>query len=65
MRETIQRVIEQTKSGLNSKMNMVCDGLGRHVACFLWPGQMSAVKGARHALPSAKMLLSDKGYDAD
>ena len=47
---------------------MVCDGLGRPLTFFLSPGQMSDAKGALalvDALPPAKMLLADKGYDAD
>ena len=47
---------------------MVCDGLGRPLTFFLSPGQMSDAKGALvllDALPPAKMLLGDKGYDAD
>ena len=47
---------------------MVCDGLGRPLTFFLSPGQMSDAKGAAallSALPPAKVLLADKGYDAD
>ena len=47
---------------------MVCDALGRPLTFFLSPGQMSDAKGAlalRSALPPAKVLLADKGYDAD
>ena len=47
---------------------MVCDGLGRPLTLFLSPGQMSDAKGALaflSDLPSAKVLLADKGYDAD
>lgn len=47
---------------------MVCDGLGRPLTFFLSPGQMSDAKGAlvlMDALPRAKVLLGDKGYDAD
>ncbi len=47
---------------------MVCDGLGRPLTFFLSPGQMSDAKGALallNALPPAKALLADKGYDAD
>ncbi len=47
---------------------MVCDGLGRPLIFFLSPGQMSDAKGALallSALPPAKTLLADKGYDAD
>jgi transposase len=47
---------------------MVCDGLGRPLTFFLSPGQMSDVRGAAallSALPPARVLLADKGYDAD
>ncbi len=46
---------------------MVCDGLVRPLTFFLTPGQLSDAKGAlalRDALPPAKMLLADNGYDA-
>ena len=47
---------------------MVCDGLGRPLTFFLSPGQMSDARCALallDALPPAKTLLADKGYDAD
>lgn len=47
---------------------MVCDGLGRPLTFFLLPGQMSDAGGALalpKALSPAKVLLADKGYDAD
>ena len=48
---------------------MVCDGLGSGPLTFFpVAGQMSDAKGALvllDALPPAKMLLGDKGYDAD
>lgn len=47
---------------------MVCDGLGRPLTFFLSPGQMSDATGALallSALPRAKRLLADRGYDAD
>jgi transposase len=47
---------------------MVCDGLGRPLTFFLSSGQMSDARGAAallSALPSAKVLLAHKGYDAD
>lgn len=57
-----------SKGGLNSKLHMVCDGLGRPLTFFLSPGRMSDAKGALallNAMPSAKVLLADNGYDAD
>jgi len=53
---------------LNSKLHAVCDGLGRPIIMLLTEGQMSDHKGARLllcALPNAKQLLGDKGYDSD
>jgi transposase len=53
---------------LNSKLHAVCDGQGRPIIMLLSEGQMSDYKGAAlmlDALPPAKQLLGDKGYDAD
>jgi transposase len=53
---------------LNSKLHVVCDGLGRPLIMLLSEGQMSDYKGAAlmiDAFPKAKTLLGDKGYDAD
>ena len=53
---------------MNSKLHAVCDGLGRPLILLLSEGQMSDYKGAAlmlKALPDAKELLGDKGYDAD
>jgi len=53
---------------LNSKLHAVCDGQGRPLIMLLSEGQMSDYKGAAlmlNALPRAKELLGDKGYDAD
>ena len=47
---------------------MVCDGMGRRLTFFLSPEQMSDARGALALLsdlPSARVLLADKGYDAD
>ena len=46
----------------------MCDGRGKPVALLLSEGQMSDYKGAAlllPALPKAKELLADRGYDAD
>jgi len=46
----------------------VCDGDGRPLILLLSEGQMSDYKGAAlmlDALPRAKALLGDKGYDAN
>ena len=61
------RRLERTKGGLNSKLHAVCDGHGRPLIMLLSEGQMSDYKGAALilvALPKAKELLGDKGYDA-
>ena len=53
---------------MNSKLHAVCDGQGRPLVMLLSEGQMSDFKGAAlmiDALPHAKTLLGDKGYDAD
>jgi len=53
---------------LNSKLHAVCDGEGRPIVMMLTEGQMSDHKGAVllfDALPDAKELLGDKGYDSD
>lgn len=53
---------------MNSKLHAVCDGDGRPLIMLLSEGQMSDYKGAAlmiDALPPAKHLLADRGYDAD
>ena len=68
MRGALSRCIGRTKGGLNSKLHAVCDGLGRPIIMLLTEGQMSDHKGAfllLSALPNAKELLADKGYDSD
>ena len=52
---------------MNSKLHAVCDGEGRPLVMLLSEGQMSDYKGAAlmlDALPPAKALLGDRGYDA-
>ncbi|WP_437342584.1 IS5 family transposase [Ruegeria arenilitoris] len=64
----LPRAIGRTKGGLNSKLHTVCDGRGRPLTFLLSAGQMSDAKGALAllgSLPQAKVLLGDKGYDAD
>src|ERR1700730_9201335 len=49
-------------------MAAICDGQGRPLIMLLSEGQMSDYKGAAlmiDALPRAKALLGDRGYDAD
>jgi transposase len=53
---------------LNSKLHAVCDGAGRPLVMLLSEGQMSDYKGGAlmlDALPRAKAMLGDRGYDAD
>jgi transposase len=53
---------------LNSKLHAVCDGNGKPLVMLLTEGQMSDHKGARlmlDALPVAKSLLGDRGYDSN
>lgn len=53
---------------MNSKLHVVCDGHGRPLIMLLSEGQMSDYKGAAlmlPALPKAKELLGDKGYDGN
>ena len=67
-KKPVPRRIGRTKGGLNSKLHALCDGRGRPLVLLLSEGQMSDYKGAAlmlPALPKAKELLGDKGYDAD
>ena len=60
--------IGRTKGGLNSKLHAVCDSKCRPLIMLLGEEQMSDDKGAAlmiHALPPAKGMLGDRGYDAD
>ena len=53
---------------MNSKLHAVCDGEGRPLVMLLSEGQMSDYNGAAlmlDALPPAKTLLGDRGYDAE
>ena len=53
---------------MNSKLHAVCDGEGKPVLMCLTAGQVSDYKGAEKllaALPAAKYMLADRGYDAD
>jgi len=64
---SVPRCIGRTKGGLNSKLHAVCDGYGRPLIMLLSEGQTSDFKGAASmlaALPRARDLLGDKGYDA-
>ncbi len=58
----------RTKGGLNSKLHAVTDERGRPIRLLLTAGQVSDYKGAAQlldALPNAKALLGDRGYDAN
>ncbi len=46
----------------------MCDDIGKPLVMLLSEGQMSDHKGARlmlHALPRAKALIADRGYDSN
>ncbi len=63
----VPRRLGRTKGGLNSKLHAVCDDQGRPLVLLLSEGQMSDHKGARlmlGALPPAKILIADRGYDS-
>lgn len=67
-KKDVPRRIGRTKSGLNSKLHAVCDGQRRALIMLPSEGQMSDYRGAAlmlKALPKAKAMLADKGYDAD
>lgn len=52
---------------MNSKLHTVCDESGRPIIMLLSEGQMSDHKGASLvlvALPPAKTLIADRGYDS-
>lgn len=62
------RCIGRPRGGLNSKLHAVCGGRGRPIMLLLSEGQMSDHKGAAMqlpAMPSARHLLADRGYDSD
>ena len=53
---------------MNSKLHAVADQDGKPLILLLTPGQVSDHKGAAlmlPALPKAKSLTGDKGYDSD
>ncbi len=53
---------------MNFKLHAVVDNDGKPVLLFLSAGQVSDYKGARQLLgflPNAKVMLADRGYDAD
>ena len=61
-------MIGRTKGGLNSKLHAVTDAKGRPIQMYLSAGQTSDDTGAAglvSAMPAAKVLLADRGYDAD
>ena len=53
---------------MNSKLHVVCDSKGRPIQMYLSAGQTSDFTGAAgllSTLPAAKVLLADRGYDAN
>ena len=60
-------MIGRTKGGLNSKLHVLADALGRPIQMFLSAGQTSDYLGARallSSIPKAAALLGDRGYRA-
>lgn len=67
-KEDVPRHIGRTKGGLNSKLHAVVNENGKPIIMALTAGQVSDHIGAKlvyPALPSAKTLIGDKGYDSD
>ncbi|WP_301386857.1 transposase, partial [Bilophila wadsworthia] len=61
------RCIGRTKGGLNTKLHVVCDFDGRSIRTLLTAGTISDYGGAAcllPTLPSTRILLADRGYDA-
>jgi transposase len=53
---------------MNSKLHVVCDSKGRPIQMYLSAGQTSDYTGAAglvSGMPGVKVLLADRGYDAD
>ncbi len=64
----VPRHIGRTKGGLNSKLHAVVNEKGKPIIMTLTAGQVSDHIGAKivyPALPNAKTLIGDKGYDSD
>ena len=64
----VPRHIGRRKSGLNSKLHAVINDEGKPILLVLTAGQVSDHVGAKivyPALPRAKTLIADKGYDSD
>lgn len=64
----LPRHIGRTKGGLNSKLHAVINDEGKPIILALTAGQVSDHVGAKivyPALPKAKTLIADKGYDSD
>ena len=61
------QAIGRSKGGLSTKINAVVDALGNPICFCLTPGQACDLDGSDELLPGleAKILLADKGYDAD
>ena len=64
----VPRFPGRTKGGLNSKLHMVCHGLGRTRSMFPSARQTSDYTGVaalQSSLPAAKLVLAGRGCDAD
>ncbi|WP_408906185.1 IS5 family transposase [Roseomonas marmotae] len=68
LKRAVSRRIGRYLGDLNSKLHAITDGQGRPLIMLLSEGQMSDHKGAAlmlGALPPARILIGDKGYDSD
>ena len=68
LKRSVLRRVSRTKGGRNSKLPAVRDDRGRPLVMLLSESQMSDYKGAAlmiDALPKARAILGDRGYDAD
>ena len=57
----------RSHGGLTTKINLLCDGLGRLLRLFLTGGQKADCQGAIALLGGrpAQAVIADKGYDAN
>lgn len=66
--QTVDRLIDRTKSGINTRLNAVTDQNERQLSFFMTVGQISDYTGASvllDSLPMAQRMLANRGYDAD
>lgn len=65
--EANDEAIGRSKGGLSTKIHATTDALGNPLSFHLTPGQACDLDGVDILLPklAAKIILADKGYDAD